>query len=456
MENRNSTRTIAWLLVLIFLPGLGIFLYFYLGQNHRKKKTFIKKRKEDYKVLKRLLDTQINFTKKGSFFKENYNDLRSKLVPLLLNNGDAPITFNNDIKILNNGKITFDTMLKDIREAKSHIHIEYFIIKDSEIGEKFKKALIEKAKEGVKVRFIYDAVGCWKLSKKFKTDLIEAGVELKSFLPVILPFFQSRLNYRNHRKILVVDGKIGFTGGLNIGDEYLGKSPERGFWRDTHVKVEGEAVYILQSIFLKDWHFVSGEDIDGYKFFPKQNINGNKAVQIVSGGPDTYWESIHQGYFTAISGAVKNVYIVSPYLVPDESILMALKTSALRGLDVRLLLPGKPDHKTVFWASKSHFEELLEAGVRIFQYQKGFVHSKLFIVDDNIASVGTTNLDIRSLQLNFEVNAFIYDTGVSANLKKYFLEDLEDSKEVILSEYRKRGYGHKVKESIARLLSPIL
>ena len=456
LENRNPTRTMAWILVLIFLPLVGIFLYLYIGQNHRKKKTFLKKRKQDYRVLRKLLDTQITFTQFGRYFTKNFKDVRAKMVPLILRNGDSPITFNNEVKILNNGAQTFTEMLKAIEGAKDHVHMEYFIIKDSEIGRKFQRALVKKAKEGVKVRLIYDGVGSWRLKKDFIEPMKDAGVEVGVFLPVTLPFFGSRLNYRNHRKILVIDGKVGFTGGLNIGDEYLGRDKTLGFWRDTHVKILGEANYVLQTIFLKDWYFVKNEELDDPRYFPRQGYQGEKAVQILSGGPDMYWHTIQQAYFTAITAARKSVYITTPYLVPDEGILMALKTAGLRGVDVRILLPSVADHRTVFWASQSHFKELLESGVKIYQYQKGFIHSKIIMADDQMTSIGTANFDNRSLELNFEVNAFIYDEKITKRVKGDFFHDLRQSKRINLEAYEKRPKRIRIKESAARLLSPIL
>lgn len=456
LDNRNPSSTVAWLLALIFLPVVGMFLYLYIGQNHRKKKTFLKKRKQDYKVVHHLLHHQIDFTGYGEFLKKNFYDTRGKVAPLLIKNSDAPITVNNKATVLNNGYETFREMLKAIHKAKHHIHMEYFIIKDSDIGRRFQRALIKKAKEGIEIRVIYDAVGCWRLKEDFFAPLREAGVKIKPFLPVTLPFFGNRLNYRNHRKILVVDGKIGFIGGINIGDEYIGKNKKMGFWRDTHLQVKGEAVYLLQVIFLRDWFFVSKEELDEMVYFPRQGFCGQQMIQITSSGPDSYWEAIHQAYFSAINAANKNIFITTPYLVPSESILMALKTAALRGIDVRILLPGRPDHRTVFWASKSHFIELLEAGVKLYQYQKGFVHSKTFIIDDNFVSIGTANLDIRSFLLNFEVNAFIYDEDMAKEMKGYFYQDLQQSKQVFLEDYRKRPFTHKFIESVTRLFSPIL
>ncbi|WP_353893714.1 cardiolipin synthase [Proteinivorax hydrogeniformans] len=459
LQNRDPSRTLAWILVLFFLPGLGILLYLYLGQTHRKKKTFLKKRKSDYKAVKQLLRGNIPLTKHNEYVKSLSNDsIAKKMIPLFVNSSHAPLTTENDAEILQNGSAAFSEMLRCIKEAKSHVHVEFFIIKESDIGEEFRQALIDKAKEGIPVRLVYDAVGSWKLKKSFLKPLEDAGVDVRAFLPVSLPFLGEKLNYRNHRKILVVDGKIGFLGGLNIGDEYLGKDPKRGFWRDTHLKVAGASVYVLQTIFLRDWQFVSKQDIEvnSVKYYPPIEKKGNVSMQIVSSGPDSYWTGIQQGYFASIANAKEKVYITTPYLIPDESILVALKTAALAGIDVRILVPSIPDHKTVFWASKSHFQDLLDAGVRIYQYEKGFVHGKVIIVDDNFTSIGSANLDVRSFELSFEVNGFIYDKKICAQATKDFLEDLGNSKEVILKEYLKRPITDKIKESLARLLSPLL
>ena len=455
LENRGPSRTVAWLLVLILLPVVGIFFYLLIGQNHRRKKTFIKKRKQDYRLLRRLLMEQHSFTRNIDIFKQ-YPDIRGKLIPLLIHNTKSPITVNNSCRVLNDGDETFAEMLKAIEEAEDHIHVEYFIIKESDIGTIFKEALIKKAKEGIEIRLIYDAVGSWRLKESFLKPLRAAGVKVKPFLPVRLPLTGHRLNYRNHRKILIVDGKVGFLGGLNIGDEYLGKNEALGFWRDLHLRIKGEALYVLQAIFLMDWFFVSKEEIDDDRYFPPQGYCGEQLIQIASSGPDSFWESIHQAYFTAITSAKNYVYIMSPYLVPDESILMALKTAAISGVDVRILLPNRPDHYTVFWASKSHFMELLQAGVKIYQYQKGFVHGKMILVDDQMTTIGTANLDIRSFQLNFEVNAFIYDMDLCLQVKESFMKDLSDSQQVNRHDYRKRKLLNRVKESLARIFSPVL
>ncbi|MBN4074356.1 cardiolipin synthase [bacterium AH-315-E09] len=456
MENRSPQRTVAWLFVLIFLPVVGIVLYLYIGQNHRKKRTFIKKSKEDYELLRRLLKEQINFTSNAGIANRGEVETKWKIISLLFNSTHSPITINNDTEVLQNGKKKFEKMLEAIKSAKHHIHIEYFIIKDCDIGIEIRDALIERAKKGIEVRLIYDAVGSWRLKKAFIRPMKEVGIKVGVFLPVTLPFLGSSLNYRNHRKILVIDGKVGFLGGINIGDEYLGKSKKMGFWRDTHLKIKGEAVYVLQVIFLMDWYFVFSEELDDEVYFPKQGYCGEKMIQIAASGPDSYWQSIHQAFFSLISGATKKIYITTPYLVPDESISMALKTAALSGIDTRIILPKKADHYTVFWASKSHYLELLEAGVKIYEYGNGFIHGKVIVIDDCIATIGTANLDIRSFQLNFEVNAFIYDEEVAKELTKDFNDDIEKCIEINIEEYKKRSLLRRVLESLARLFSPIL
>ncbi|MCD5414573.1 MAG: cardiolipin synthase [Clostridiales bacterium] len=456
MENRSPQRTVAWLLVLIFLPVAGLMFYLYIGQNHRKKRTFIKKSKEDYKLLRRLLKEQINFTSCADIAKRTGLESRWKIISLLLNSTHSPITINNSIQVLQNGEKKFSEILLAIKSAKHHIHMEYFIIKDSEIGVTIRDALIEKANEGIEVRLVYDAVGSWKLKKSFIDPMKRAGIKVGVFLPVTLPFLGSSLNYRNHRKILIVDGKIGFLGGINIGDEYLGKSKKMGFWRDTHLKILGEAVYVLQVIFLMDWYFVYSEELDDEIYFPKQAYCGEKMIQIAASGPDSYWQSIHQAFFSLISVATERIFITTPYLIPDESISMALKTAALSGVDTRIILPNKIDHYAVFWASKSHYMELLEAGVRIYEYDKGFIHGKVILVDGCFSTIGTANLDIRSFQLNFEVNAFIYDEEATKKLADDFYADIKSCIEINIEEYKKRSLARRVIESLARLFSPIL
>jgi cardiolipin synthase len=457
LENRNPSRTVAWLIILNFLPIVGFIFYLMLGRNVRKRKLFRNKFISNAEVLKKLETAPPGLLDENDFWAYPHLASKRRLLNLMVNVAESPFTLKNRTKILTNGDETFRQMIQDMSQAKDHIHFQFYIIRHDTTGQQFKQVLMDKAREGVKVRVIYDWVGCVRLDNQYIDDLRAAGVEVVSFFPVILPFLNNKLNYRNHRKIIVIDGKIGFVGGLNIGDEYLGKDTRFGFWRDSHVRLEGESVYLLQNIFLKDWFFVTEENLDDERYFPPLiQEPGEELIQIAASGPDSDWESIWQMYFSIITTAQEKIYITSPYFIPDDSITMALKTAALSGLDVRILLPSRPDHHTVFWASRSYFRELLEAGVRFYLYQPGFVHAKILLVDGVVASIGTANMDIRSFQLNFEVNAILYNSNSVYKLEEDFLHDLLDSKELTLKEYKERPWYHRVLESVARLLSPLL
>lgn len=457
LENRNPSRTVAWLIVLNFLPIVGFFLYLIIGRNVRKRKLFRNKYISNTDILKKLETMQTRTWDETDFWQFPHLASKRRLLNLMVNVSQSPFTLNNTSKVLKNGSDTFREMMNELSKAKHHIHFQFYIIRHDTTGNQFKEVLIDKAREGVKVRVIYDWVGSLWLDQKYIADLKDAGIEVVSFFPVIFPFFNNKLNYRNHRKIVVIDGKVAFMGGLNIGDEYLAKSPFFGFWRDSHIRIEGEAVYLIQNIFLKDWFFVTNQNIEGEPYFPPLNENvGDELIQIASSGPDSDWESIWQMYFTIIATAQEQIYITSPYFIPDDSVNMALKTAALSGLDVRVLLPGRPDHKVVFWASLSYIQELLEAGVRFYMYQPGFVHGKILLVDGVVASIGTANVDIRSFQHNFEVNAVLYNSKSVHKLEEDFFNDLLDSKEITLEEYLRRPWHQRVKESVCRLLSPLL
>lgn len=455
-ENQNPSKTIAWLLVLFLLPIVGFVFYILFGQNLRKIKTFKKKKRLDFKFLKNAAKNQKEILKEIRLFDNDTSLVKSRLINLLLNNSNAPFTVNNRTKVLTNGQETFDEIIEELKKANHHIHMEYFIIKSDDLGNKIKNILVDKARSGVNVRIIYDSVGSWKLSKQYINELKDVGVKILPFVPVIFPVLSRELNYRNHRKIIVIDGKVGFLGGLNIGNEYLNGSYELGFWRDTHLKIEGEAIYSLQNVFLKDWHFVSNEYISEQIYFPKIKHYGEQLIQITSSGPDSDWESILQAYFTMISTAEEKIWITTPYLVPDESITMALKTAALSGIDVKIIIPNKPDHYLVYWASRANIEELLHAGVKVYTYEKGFIHSKILLVDGICASIGTANLDIRSFRINFEVNAFVYDEEIVKSLEKDFESDLDESKQIVLEEFSKRSVYDKFMESLGKLFSPLL
>lgn len=456
LDNDDPYRTVSWILVLLILPYVGILFYILLGKNLRPKHIAIRKRESDMTLDERVAASQIDMVDYFSLDSENAEHRSyTKLIKLLLKNSQSLLSINNQVEVLSNGVQTFSRMLKSLEEAKETIHLEYFIIKDDKLGNKIKDILIRKAREGVTVRVIYDAVGSWRLGHAYKDALREAGVAVHAFYPVAFPLISRELNFRNHRKILVIDGQTAYVGGLNIGDEYLGKNPALGHWRDTHLKIEGEAVFALQRIFIKDWHFVSGEQLDEATLFRKSPFHNDCLIQIAASGPDSDWKNIHQGYFTLITAARERVWIETPYLVPDESVRMALKTAALSGIDVRIIIPNKPDHFFVYWASRDSIEGLLEAGVKIYTYEKGFIHSKILLVDGMAASVGTANMDIRSFGTNYEVNAFIYDKQVIARLEEDFNMDLLDSARIDVEEHRKRSVWDKTREALGRLVSPL-
>ncbi|MBU9721784.1 MULTISPECIES: cardiolipin synthase [Bacillaceae] len=453
-ENRNPTKTVTWLMVLGTFPIVGFFFYLMFGQNYRKRRLFSKKAIEDERAFQ-----QIEGSRPVDEWKiSEMPDHQQKLFRLAHKLANNPISFQTDTKVLTDGKETFTYIKQALKEAKDHIHMEYYIVRDDELGNEIKNILIDKAKEGVKVRFLYDAVGCWKLGKSYIKELGESGVELAAFSPVKIPIFNNKINYRNHRKIIVVDTKYAFIGGLNIGDEYLGKDRYFGHWRDTHLLVQGEAVRSLQLIFLRDWYYVTNENAFHQKYLspnlPESMDTGG--VQMIASGPDTRWEVLKKLFFTMITSAKRSIWIASPYFIPDEDILSAIKIATLSGVDVRILVPSRPDKRIVFYASRSYFPELLDAGAKIYEYHRGFMHGKIIIVDHEIASIGTANMDMRSFHLNFEVNAFLYQTRSVEKLVSDFIYDMEHSTIIRQEAFKKRSYTQKLIESTSRLLSPLL
>ncbi|WP_321305989.1 cardiolipin synthase [Marinifilum fragile] len=456
LENRSPLKTISWILVLIFLPIFGFVVYLVFGQSFRKRKMFSMKGLGDLKWLQVMSQDQKLRLNKSRFLKDERIHEKKNIMTLLLNNSKALLSGNNKVNVLNDGKETFTEIFKSLRKAKDHIHLEYYIIEDGELASELLEILVEKARDGVEVRVIYDDVGSWKLSKHYVETLKEAGVKVQAFLPVRFPILTSRVNYRNHRKIIVIDGTTAFVGGLNFADRYLHGIPEIGIWRDTHLKVKGEGASSLQIVFLIDWYFVRQEVLINEKYLPNKKAKEKCLLQITASGADSDWASIMQAYFSAITSAKRNVYISSPYFMPNSSILMALKTSAMSGVDVRVLIPNKSDSFMTYWGTLSYIEELLEAGVRIYFYKAGFNHSKIMTVDGILSTVGTANMDVRSFEQNFEVNALVYDEKVTLKLRERFLEDLQQSEEVVLEKWIQRSKMQKMKESITRLFTPLL
>lgn len=453
LEKRNPQRMISWLLILVLFPGVGLIAYLVLGRSFRKSYRVKHKRMDEYPEW--LEDA----TKRGEDFIDTLDhkvdDISKSLIQLLQSNSDSRLLLKNKVKVMADGAITFAVMFDELEKATSVINFMFFIIKEDDLGNRFKEVLMKKAKEGVEVNFLYDAVGSWKLSQDYKMDLEEAGVTVKAFLPVLTPFASRNFNYRNHRKIVTIDGRVGFVGGLNVGDEYVGKKEYFGYWRDTHLMLTGESVYALNNIFLDDWTFSGGFVRDRHIHYPKHDVENDLLMQIVSSGPDSDKHVIMQGYFKMIAAAKKSICITSPYLVPEDALLVAIKTAALSGVDVKIIIPDVADHFMVYWANQSYIEDLLKNKVKIFAYKGGFIHAKSLLVDGICASVGTANLDIRSMELNFEVNAFIYDKAVVAELRNDFEEDLRRSEKIVLKVFKKRKFYRKVLEVFGRLVSPL-
>jgi cardiolipin synthase len=454
-QNGDPLKTITWSLVLLLIPIIGIIFYFYFGQNYRRQKIFNQKGLKDMIHMQEFSRYQMGELVQKSFFDNPKINSKKRIITLLINNSKSLISEHNKLQFFSTGREAFNYLLDDIANARDHIHMEYYIIEDDKIGRKIRDLLIQKAREGVEVRLIYDDVGSWKLSKKYINPLIEAGAEVYPFLPVRFPFLTNKINYRNHRKIVVIDGTIAHVGGMNIADRYIEGNKEVGQWKDMQLRIIGEAVHSLQIIFLTDWYFVSNQAITNNKYFPEVYVDEVRLVQITASGPDSDWASIMQAYFAAISTATDHIYIITPYFIPNESILTALKTAALGGVDVKIMLPYKSDSRLVYWSTLSFVSEMLEAGVKIYFYRNGFNHAKLMLVDGIFASIGTANMDIRSFDQNFEVNAIIYDEETTTSLESSFLTDLDDCIHYSLEEWNNRKWWFNFRESLARLMSPL-
>lgn len=457
LENRDPGKTIAWLCILFFLPILGSIIYWLFGRKTQGR-LFRNKHIPENQLAKMVHRQQSGFQPETSeaLVLQQRTESEQKMVRLLLNSGFAPLTIYNKIEILLNGGEKFRELFNALESANHHIHLSYYIFKDDEIGADVLKILTRKAAAGVEVRVLLDGMGCLPIAGGFVRSMRQAGIQVEWFFPIRFPFLTSKLNMRYHRKIVVVDGQVGFIGGLNIGDEYLSRDAKLGFWRDTHLKLEGEAVHTLQTIFLNDWFFVTNQVIQGTPYYPRIYIQQTLPVQIGASGPDSNWAAILQGFFWAIAMAQNSVDIETPYFIPDESLIMALKTAALSGIDVRLIVQGIPEHKVTYWAMRSYFEELLQAGVKIFQYMKGIHHAKTLVIDNYFAAVGSANLDSRSFYLDFEICAFVYDQALVERLRSDFEQDLNDSNELDFKTYQARSSWERLKESSARLFSPVL
>ncbi|MCD8816954.1 cardiolipin synthase [Staphylococcus arlettae] len=458
MERRSAGSIWAWLLILVLIPILGFIVYLLFGRQIQRKHIF--KIDESDKIgIEMIVNEQLEALKNDDFSKGNHQIVKFKdMVQMLLYNNAAFLTTDNEVTIYTDGRQKFDALLNDIIQAKDYIHIQYYIFRNDNLGKSILTALEQKLTEGVEVKMLYDDMGSRTLSLKDFKSFRKNGGQVEAFFPSKLPLINLRMNNRNHRKIVIIDGQIGYVGGFNVGDEYLGLKKKFGYWRDTHLRIVGDAVNALQLRFMLDWNSQSTRDNLQYedRYFPDVNSGGTIGVQIASSGPDEEWEQIKYGYLKMIASAKESIYIQSPYFIPDQAFLDAVKIAALGGVNVNIMIPNKPDHPFVYWATYNNVASLLEAGVNIYHYDNGFLHSKCIVIDDEIASVGTANMDHRSFTLNFEINAFIYDIQVAHQLRAAFENDLHVSYRLTQELYDQRSLWIKFKEGIARLLSPIL
>lgn len=450
MDNRQPAKTMAWLLVLIFIPVAGIVLYFFFGQNTRKEKH----------ISQHSMD---ELTKRSMLEFVGQQDLvlpeeHGVLINLFSNQNMALPFKNNAIDIYTTGHDFFNALLGDIGRARHHIHLETYIICDDPLGRLIADALMQKAREGVEVRFIYDDVGCWNVPDAFFNRMKAAGVVVYSFIPVKFPAFTSKVNYRNHRKLCVVDGKVGYIGGMNMAMRYV-KGRNGQPWRDTHLRIKGGGVYGIQRAFLIDWYFVDRKLITSRAYYPVQTgVESNDCImQIVTDGPVSEWPEMMQGYVRILLEAKRYVYIETPYFLPTEPVMFAMRTAALAGVDVRLMIPLHSDAKFVEWASRSYVRESVNSGVDVYLYVAGFNHSKLLVEDDSLSICGSTNVDFRSFENNFEANAVVYDRQTALRMKSIFMRDMADC--IKYEDYmstRRLSFPQRLWESLVRLFSPLM
>jgi cardiolipin synthase A/B len=460
LDTRSITKSLAYLLFAIFVPFAGVIFYFLFGINYRTRKMYSKKLVEN-DVLSAKLNKQIyQYSKKTLDESDDSVQSNKELAYMLLKETLSPLTANNSVKLLVNGENKFPEVLKALREAKNHIHLEYYIYEDDEIGREIEQVLIQKAKEGVVVRFIYDDFGSRTIRRTLARRLNENGVKAFPFLRIYFIALANRLNYRNHRKIIVIDGRTAFVGGINVNDRYINKGKNKTFWRDTHIRIDGPGIQYLQYLFFCDWNFCADEKLHpDHHFFPAENtlqLKDKKIVQIAASGPDSGAPAILFSILQAIGLATKEILITTPYFIPGEGLLDALTIASLGGVKVKLLVPGISDSILVNAAARSYYVDLMKGGVEIYLYNKGFVHAKTMVTDGKIAMVGTANMDSRSFDLNFEVNAIVYDSEIAGELRDIFYDDLKDAEKIDAEVWRKRPLYKQFFEKTARLVSPLL
>ena len=461
-DTRSNTKSLAYLLFAIFVPFAGIAFYFTFGINYRNRKMYSKKLIENTELASKLRDKIFQYSKQTFNLSDATVQSNEELATMLLNDNMSPLTSDNAVKLMVNGENKFPDVLKALKEAKDHIHIEYYIFEDDQIGREIEEILVQKAKEGLSVRFIYDDYGSRAIRKTLIPRLKSKGINAFPFFKVRFITLANRLNYRNHRKIIVIDGLSSFVVWINVSDRYINdkQHPEKLFWRDTHVRIDGPGVQYLQYLFLCDWNFCAEVKLEpNEKFFPPLNsipVKGNKIVQIAASGPDSSSPIILYTILQAINLATEEILITSPYFIPNDSLMDALCIASMGGVKIKLLVPMKSDSIFVDYAVRSYYSELLKAGIEIHQYTKGFIHAKTMVCDAKIAMIGTANMDSRSFDLNFEVNAIVYDKQVANELHSIFYDDMKESVNLEANVWARRPGYKKLMEKAVRLFSPLL
>ncbi len=462
MENRDAQSTFAWIMVFILLPVLGLIIYIFFGRNWRvhlrKKREFRNKIYDEFfKTIKPLREKEDDIVAnlKNGIMREN-----KRLVDLMHSFDESIFTGYNKVTILQNGSEKFPALKKDLKNAQKYIHMEYFIWRDDKLSNEIKDILIDRVKNGVEVRIMFDPAGSSLLlikGRKYIKEMREAGIQFVPFFNSMMRSKFTALNNITHRKIVIIDGNIGYTGGMNMGQEYIDGKPMYDSWRDTHVRIEGEAALAFQAFFLISWQAITGESLFKKKYFVQNKpVKNYLPVQVLTSGPESAESTVKQLFFSMITAASEHVYIQSPYFVPDPTIFEALKLSAKSGVDTRVMVTGVPDKKVAYWAAFSFFEELLRAGVKIYHYNAGFIHSKTISVDNKFCTIGTTNLDLRSFNTSHEDNAVIYDPQTTQELYNDFVNDLKECSELTLKDYQDMSFLVKLRNSLCRLLAPLL
>lgn len=457
-ERKEPKSVWAWLLLLYFIPFLGFVFYLLLGTDMHKRKMFRIKEYEDH--LSEAIRQQ-EYQLKNRRLEELDSNIAGymDLIVYNLESCNAMLTDNNDVDIFTDGNQKFDALIEDLKQAKEYIHIQYYIIKNDVLFNRIKDVLVKKAEEGVEVRILFDGMGCRSVKHSYWKKLNQQGIMTAEFFPALLRRFHLRINYRNHRKIVVIDDRVAYVGGFNIGKEYVDLDEKFGHWRDTHLRIRGNAVLGLQLRFLLDWNYTARENLFGQKkYFDRiqPGTRDNCEVQIISSGPDNTIQQVRDNYLRLINKAQKSIYIQTPYFIPDESVFDALKIAVRSGIEVNIMIPCMPDHPFVYWATYSYIGDMVMAGAKCYTYDNGFLHSKGMIVDGKVFCYGTANMDIRSFALNFEVNAVVYNAQKAQEMLRIFQEDLKVCTQITKDVYSRRRLIIRIKEQVCRLLSPLL